>query len=83
MFVAAYVVIVGLTVILVIMNVRSVVQQFAKDRNVVRLYSYLATLLIMAVLITGVTSAVVTRVIDSEALLQQPDATDVVRYMRH
>ncbi len=62
------------------MNVRAVVQQYEKDHNAIRLYSYLATLLVMAILITGVTSAVVTRVIDSEALLQQPDTTGVVRY---
>ena len=81
MFVGAYAIIVSLTCILVAMNVRSVVQQFLKDRNAVRLYSYLTTLLIMGSLIIGVSSAIVQRVIDSESLLRADD-TSTVRYYR-
>jgi len=63
------------------MNVRAVVQQFLKDKNAVRLYSYLVTLVLMGSLIIGVSSAIVQRVIDSETLLQTDD-TAVVHYYR-
>ena len=79
MLVVAFVIIVLLTWTLVIMNVRAVVQQFVKDRNAIRLYSYLGTLLVMSSLIIGVTSAIIQRVIDSETFLQS-DNTSTVRY---
>ena len=79
MLVGAYVVIVLLTWALVIMNVRSVVQQYMKDQNAVRLYSYLMTLLIMSSLIIGVTSAVIQRVIDTETFLRAED----ISFIRH
>jgi hypothetical protein len=79
LLVVAFVIIVLLTWTLVIMNVRAVVQQFVKDRNAIRLYSYLGTLLVMSSLIIGVTSAIIQRVIDSETFLQS-DNTSTVRY---
>lgn len=82
MFVGAYAIIVVLTCILVSMNVRAVVQQYVKDKNAIRLYSYLATLLIMGSLIIGVASAIVQRVIDSESFLQM-DNISPVHYYRH
>jgi uncharacterized membrane protein len=83
LFVGAYAVIVILTCILVAMNVRSVVQQFQKDGNAARLYSYLVTLLILGSLINGVSSAIVQRVIDSETFLHQEDNVSLgVRYYR-
>jgi uncharacterized integral membrane protein len=75
MFVVAYAIIVVLTCILVAMNVRSVVQQYVKDKNAIRLYSYLATLVIMGSLIIGVSSAIVQRVIDSETFLKLDNTT--------
>ena len=80
MFVGAFVIIVLLTWVLVIMNVRAVVGQFAKDHNQPRLYSYLATLLVMGSLIIGVSSSIVQRVIDSEAVLRMEKSTSTVRY---
>jgi hypothetical protein len=81
-FVGAYALIVVLTWALVIMNVRAVVQQYVKDRNAVRLYSYLATLLVMCSLIIGVTSAIIQRVIDSENFLLSDNASSI-RYYHH
>jgi len=80
--VAAFVIIVLLTWALVIMNVRAVVQQYVKDRNAVRLYAYLATLLVMGSLIIGVTSAVIQRVIDSETFLQEDNSASTRYYHR-
>jgi hypothetical protein len=82
MLVGAYTTIVALTWILVGMNVRSCVIQFAKDRNTVRLYSYLITLLIMGSLIIGVSSAIIQRVIDSENLIEM-DQVAGLRSFRH
>ena len=61
------------------MNVRSVVQQYVKDKDAGRLYSYLVTLLVLSSLIIGVTSAIIQRVIDTEAYLQL-DSVSPVRY---
>ena len=80
MFVGAYAIIVLLTCVLVAMNVRAVVKQYAKDHNESRLYSYLLTLLILGSLIIGVTGAVVQRVIDSETFLQSEQAASPIRY---
>ena len=82
MLVGAYTTIVALTWILVGMNVRSVVLQFARDRNAVRLYSYLMTLLILGSLIIGVSSAIIQRVIDSENLIEMDQITGI-RSFRH
>ncbi len=82
MLVGAYVVIVLLTWALVIMNARVVVQQYVKDHNATRLYSYLVTLLILSSLIIGVTSAVIQRVIDTESYLKTDDG-GYFRYYRH
>ena len=82
MLVGAYAVIVLLTCALVAMNVHAVVQQFLKDQNVVRLYSYLATLLILGSLIIGVSSSIVQRVIDSETFLQSENSSSIRYYRR-
>lgn len=81
MLVGAYATIVILTWVLIIMNVRAVVNQFVKDRNRVRLFSYLSTLLIVGSLIIGVASSVVQRVIDTEALLRGENPSPI-RYYR-
>ena len=70
MLVGAFVAVVILTWILVAMNVRAAVRQYDRDRNHIRLYSYLVTLLVLGSLIIGVASAVVQKVIDSENYLQ-------------
>ena len=82
MFIAAYAIVVLLTWALVIMNVRAVVHQYVKDRNVIRLYSYLASLLVMSSLIIGVTSAIIQRVIDTEVFLKT-DNSALVHYYGH
>ena len=82
MLVGAYAVIVLLTCALVAMNVHAVVKQFLKDQNVVRLYSYLATLLILGSLIIGVSSSIVQRVIDSETFLQSENSSSIRYYRR-
>jgi len=82
MLIGAYVLIVGLTWVLVVMNARSVVQEFVKTRNVVRLYSYLTTLLVLASLIIGVTSAIMQRVLDAESFMKLDQDSPVVRYRR-
>ena len=83
MLVGAYAVIVLLTWILVIMNVHGIIQQYDKDHNKIRLYSYLGTLLILGSLIIGVTSAVVQRVIDTESFLKADNNAPVhIRYYR-
>jgi hypothetical protein len=83
MLVGAYAAIVILTWILVIMNVRAVVQQYQKDLNANRLYSYLLTLLILSSVIISVASAVVQRVIDSESYMRLDSAnSSPVRYYR-
>jgi hypothetical protein len=79
----AFVIIVLLTWVLVAMNVRSVVQQYEKDQNTVRLYSYLMVLLILGSLIIGVSSAVIQRVIDSEAYLSSDSNPAIIPYYRH
>jgi hypothetical protein len=81
MLIGAFVVIVLLTWALVVLNIRSVVVQFAKDQNVIRLYSYLGVLLIMGSLITGVTSAVIQRSMDAELFLRL-DASGPSHYYR-
>jgi hypothetical protein len=80
--IGAFIIIVIMTWALVIMNVRSVVQRFKKDKNSVRLYSYLTTLVVLGSLIIGVTSAVIQRVIDTEAFLRIDDTTAVRYYHR-
>jgi hypothetical protein len=82
MLVGAYAVIVLLTWVLVAMNVKAVVRQYAKDHNEGRLYAYLVTLLILGSLIIGVTGAVVQHVIDSEIFLQTDQGAFSVRYYR-
>jgi hypothetical protein len=82
LLVGAFVVIVLLTWVLVGMNVRAVVSQFAKDHNELRLYSYLVTLLILGSLIIGVASSVIQHVIDSENLLDG-DNPSAIHYNRH
>ena len=81
MLVGAFAAIVLLTWALVMMNTRSVVLQFTRDHNLIRLYSYLTALLIMGSLIIAVASAVIQRVIDTETLLNS-DATSPARYFR-
>ncbi len=81
--IVAFAIIVLLTWVLVAMNVRAVVQQYEKDRNTIRLYSYLTVLLILGSLIIGVSSAVVQRVIDSETYLLSDVASSAVPYYRH
>ena len=81
MFINGFVIIVLLTWALVIMNVRSVVSQFTKDHNFVRLYSYLMVLLILGSLIIGVAGAVIQRAIDAEAYLNT-DTRNPVSYYR-
>jgi hypothetical protein len=80
LLVAAFVAIVLLTWILVGMNTVAVIRQFQKDQNVVRLYSFLATLLVLGSLIIGVSSAIVQRVIDAEAYLHSDDDVTPVRH---
>src|SRR5581483_11858545 len=67
----AYVAIVFLTLVLVIMNVHSVVLRFLEDRNGIRLYSYLGTILVVGSLIIAITNNVVDHVIDSELVLHE------------
>ena len=69
MLLAAYVLIVLLTWVLVVLNIRAVVVQYELDHNRVRLYSHLCTLLIVGSFIIGIASSVVQRVIDSETYL--------------
>lgn len=69
MLMAAYCSIVGLTLILVLMNVHTVVQQLYKDHNRVRFYSYLGTLTITGSLIIIITGSVVDHVITSQLYL--------------
>ena len=76
----AFVIIVLLTWYLVGMNVAAVVRQFEKDRNEVRLYSYLLTLLIVGSFIIGISSAIVQRVIDTETLLLSEGSTSPIRH---
>lgn len=82
MMVGGYVVIVALTCYLVAMNVRSAVRQFGKDRNQIRLYSFLVTLLIAGSLIIGVSGAIVQRVIDSQTFLQTEVSSSPIPYYR-
>jgi hypothetical protein len=79
----AFVVIVLLTWVLISMNAVSVVKQYDKDRNTVRLYSYLFTLLVMGTTIIGVSSAVVQRVIDAEAYLKSDTDNVSVHHARN
>jgi hypothetical protein len=83
MFVGAFIIIVLLTWGLVIMNIRSVVREFIKDRNVIRLYSFLTVLLIMGSLVIGVSGAVIQRAMDVEEMLKMDAATGPVRSYRH
>jgi hypothetical protein len=80
MLLGAFAVIVLLTWYLVGMNAVAVVRQFQKDQNEVRLYSYLATLLVVGSLIIGVSSAIVQRVIDAEAYLRSEDDAAPIRH---
>jgi hypothetical protein len=75
-----FAVIVLLTWTLVGMNVRAVVRQYQKDQNVLRLYSYLVTLLIVGSMIIGVSSSIVQRVIDAETFLHSEDASSPIRH---
>lgn len=67
--VVAYLTIVALTVLLVILNAHSVVLQFLKDRNHLRLHSYLVTLAFLGSLIIVVSGNVVDRVLSSQESL--------------
>ncbi len=80
MLICAFVIIVVLTWILIAMNVRGIVRQYDKDRNAIRLYSYLVLLLIMGSSIIGVSSAVVQRVIDAETYLKSDQGSPAVHY---
>jgi FtsH-binding integral membrane protein len=81
LFTGAYAIIVLLTWGLVIMNVRSVVMQFTKDHNFIRLYSFLTVLLIMGSLVIGVASAVIQRALDAEAIMNS-ETKGPIRYYR-
>jgi hypothetical protein len=77
-----YAIIVLLTCFLVALNVRSAVRQYGKDRNEIRLYSYLATLMIAGSGIIGLSGAIVQRVIDSENSLMVETANSPIQYYR-
>ena len=82
MLVTAFGVVVLLTWALVIMNIRSVVLQYEKDKNRIRLYCFLSTLLVLGSMIIGITSSVVQRVIDSESYLIAENSMPAA-YYRH
>ncbi len=69
MFIGGYVIIVLLTCYLIAVNVRSAVKQFFKDQDEIKLYTYLATLVITGSLIIGVSGVIVSRVMDAQAYL--------------
>jgi len=74
MMVAAYCSVIGLTLILVLMNIHSIVQQLHKDHNRARFYSYLGTLTIVGSLIIVITGSVVDHVITSQTYLDSDTA---------
>lgn len=76
----AYLSITVLTLALVVMNVHTIVAQFVKDQNQVRLYAYLGTLLFLGSLIIGITGNVIDRVIDSENQLLEVKSPYVKYY---
>jgi len=80
--IGAFVIIVLLTWVLAVMNIRSVVLQFTKDHNLIRLYSYLAVLLIMASTMIGVASAVIQRAMDVETYLKLDEVSTTRFYRR-
>ena len=82
MLIGAFVIIVLLTWVLAVMNIRSVVLQFTKDHNLIRLYSYLAVLLIMASTMIGVASAVIQRAMDVETYLKLDEVSTTRFYRR-
>lgn len=82
MMIGGYAIIVALTCYLVSMNVRAAVHQFSKDRNEVRLYSFLVTLLIAGSLIIGVSGTIVQRVIDSQMFLQSEVSSSPIPYYK-
>ncbi len=69
MFASAYATIVILTCYLIAMNVLGAVKQYVKDRNEVRLYSFLTTLVIAGSLIIGLSGMIVQKVYDSRELI--------------
>ncbi len=71
MVIWAYVTVVSLTWVLVAMNVRWVLRQYAKDHVKSRLFSHLATLFILGSLIIIVTHKIVDRVMEAEQELKE------------
>ncbi len=83
MFIAGYAVIVILTCYLIAMNVHAAVKQFLKDRNEVRLYSFLTTLVIAGSLIIGLSGAIVQKVIDTQAQVLIDTASSPIPRYKH
>lgn len=70
----AYLSIVVLTVTLVVMNAHSVVTQYFRDRNQIRLNAYLVTLAVVGSLIIVISGNVVDRVIMSQETILKDGA---------
>jgi cytochrome bd-type quinol oxidase subunit 1 len=78
----AYCTIVALTMILVLMNIHSTILQLQKDRNLIRCYSYLATLTITGAMIIVITGSVIDHVISSQNALEN-DNVRIARAHRY